>query len=464
MTKLQIITYLLKQDRLSADLKQLLEEPKLDANEIYLACMEFNLAKNDLFDDIHQEIRNIGNTNELDSLLKVNISKAVPDYIKYYEALTETMGGFCKALEARGVLVNKKPDIFKSLNRWAYFIMRPKEKDAYDYQCTKDPTNISCPENLSKRYLVTEQFRLDGGSGSGSGSSSGSGTGRIVGNEVVICKTALECARTVLDSLVSVISVRRYAQAFLPLKDTIQNPDLFNTYSAPVACKLYDPWLKQRNAWKMFVADLGSSVLYGLTCGAFSVRLVKPAGNAVMSFRELYQNNTVEYDPRITREHAQVEFASNLGFLFGIPCTVSLGNYVGGHNNIYYNGLSIGSCYNNSNDIYEVDANGSRPAVSNEHSRAYKACFKCGFDPLTVASWACQSNWWTRIIGVGVGIFQGVLRLVSNLRDPNDIPRMSQVDVNQISAIFENNGKIPKFCHFNIKHGFSCRKLRSKNP
>ncbi|HAZ14935.1 MAG: hypothetical protein A2X86_21395 [Bdellovibrionales bacterium GWA2_49_15] len=461
MTKLQIITYLLKQEQLSGDIKQLLEQPKLDANEIYLACMEFNLAKNDLFDDIHQEIRNIGNSNELDSLLKVNISKAVPDYIKYYEALTETMSSFCKTLEARGVLINKKPDIFKSLNRWAYFIMRPKERDAYDYQCTKTPDNISCPENLSKRYLVSANTHPAMGSGSDSGSGSGLST---VPNDIVICKTPLECARTVLDSLVSVISVRRYAQAFLPLKDTIQNPDLFNTYSMPVACKLYDPWLKQRNAWKLFLADLGSSVLYGLTCGAFSVRLVRPAGSSVLSFRELYQNNTVEYDPRMTRERAQVEFASNLGFLFGIPCSVSLGNYVGGRDLNYYNGLSIGSCYNHGDTTYQIDPNGSRPDISNEHSRAYKACFKCGFDPLSVTSFACQSNWVTRVIGVGVGIFQGVLRLVSNLRDPNDIPRMTPANINEISAIFENNGKIPKFCHFNMKHGFSCRKSRSRNP
>ena len=85
MAKLQIITNLVDANEMSQDINRILENSNYDKIETYLGCMEYTLAKNNLFNDIDAEILNLNNTQELKSVLLAESGKDLKKYIDYYQ-------------------------------------------------------------------------------------------------------------------------------------------------------------------------------------------------------------------------------------------------------------------------------------------------------------------------------------------------------------------------------------------
>lgn len=447
LTKLNIITYLLNVETLSKDLEELtkVDPETLDKNEIFLACMETSLIKNQFYDDIYQEIQKISETKELDQVLQVDMIEALPKYVDYFSKLTTTMGKLCKNFEERNLLRNATPKIYNSLNNWAFGVIRPAEKYNYTNQCLTNPKNVACPNNIDKKYITLE------------------------GKGVVVCKTALECSRIVLESMVNVVSVRRYAKAFLPLNETIQSPSLLNTYAMPLACKLYDPFALKNRAWKLFVADLASSVLYGATCGAFSFNLIEPKSEQVASLEAIQKDYITTYEAKMRKLPASYALDVNLGFLTGIPCSFGINNQPGMSQanytpNNYYNGINLRYCKGKSEVISHVDNTAGNASIGDIKNNTYNACFQCGINVRTIAASSAQAMscftpqaWVGKAIIAGASIFQSSLRFFSNLHDENNIARTYEINVDQISKSMENAGVISKKCHHKLKKGFTCK-------
>lgn len=450
ISKLQIITNLINVEDVNQDIAQVLADSNYDRNETYLSCMEFTLAKNNLFADIDAEIQSLNNTQELQSILLADTGKNLKNYVEYYKSLASTMENFCKQLEVRGraTAANNDPDMFKSLNEWAFDILRPNEKNAYQGQCLQNPNHPACPKNLDKKFLVTRPHQTRGN-----------------GDEFTICKTSLECARIVLDSLVSVISVRRYAHAFLPLDNIMSSPDLFNNYASPTACHLYDPWSKQRNSWKLFVADLGSALLEGASCGAFKFNVLELPKDEVIGFKEIQEQEQVNYSAITKHDTMKYIAGVDYSFLPGLTCGAAVSNMIINQQTInirpgYYAEMQVNACDGKSNTEYTIDRNVKLDPHLNKVVKTDKnisqTCFRCSIGLSALAQNACVVPLVGQIAATGVGLFQGVMRLVSNLEDKDNIIKTSELNIDQISESYKNSQTMLPECHKKLKKGITC--------
>jgi hypothetical protein len=450
MAKLQIITSLVNVNEMSQDITGILANPNNDKIETYLACMEYTLAKNNFFNDIDAEILTLNNTQELKSVLLTESGKDLNKYIDYYKSLTNTMSSFCKTLENSGRAApgTSNPEIMKSLNEWAFNLLRPLEKNTYNAQCTQTQNNPVCPSNQDQKYLVTRPRQSNGNTG----------------DEFTICKTSLECARTVLQSLVSIVAVRRYAHAFLPLDEIISSPNLFNNYSAPTACRLYDPWSKQKNAWKLFVADLGSSLLQGATCGAIKSRVLELPTDKVVGYKEIFEQEKISYEAQTQHQSMKYVAGVDYSFLPGLSCGASVSNTIISGQQVtlpgYYAELQVKACDGKSDTEYVVDRNvlitDSGTKVVRTEMNAAKRCFRCSFGLSSIAQYACAAPLVGQVASAGIGLFQGVMRLVSNLTDSDNVIKNGQINVDQISESFKDSQTQDRSCHNKLKHGITC--------
>jgi len=414
-------------------------------------CFEYGLAKNQLFDDIYQEVLNIKKNGDLDSFIGIDSSKNLKNNVEYLVELQQSVQSFCKSAEKKGLLKIDQPEIHLSLNEWAYYVRHPREREKYDFRCNKEPGHIACPKNIDKKYLVTN-IENDGAD-----------------KEIVVCKTSFECARTYLKGLVSIISVRRYAEAFLPLQDTISNPNLFNNYTMPTACGMYDPWAQKRATWKIFMSDMASALIYGGSCGALSLRMDGLGHKKVIQFDELHKKNVTLYKPVLRKEKMKWSVGSDFGFLMGVPCALAYGNSMDTNADRFnvYNGVSLGVCKKNHNAKYKTDTSTGRPVIIRTDSKTYAGCFRCTFSPSNVAKTfnaaKCIGSYPARALTLsGIGMIQAVMRLFNNLSDKDNIIRTQMVNMDQISKTFEDRGTIPKDCHKSLTKGFVCKKFDTK--
>lgn len=456
MAKLQIIRSLVSPEELSKDINLILNDSSYDKTETYLACMEYTLAKNNLFNDIDAEILTLNNTKELQSVLLAESGKDLGKYIEYYKTVTNTMGQFCKALETQGRAnaATNNPELLKSLNEWAFNLLRPAEKSSYSGQCLQNPTHPACPNNLDKKYLVTRPRHSNGQNG----------------DEFTICKTSLECARTVLQSLVSIVSVRRYAHAFLPLDDIMKSPSLFNNFATPTACHLYDPWSKQRNSWKLFIADLGSALLQGATCGTIQSRILELPTNKVIGYKEIYDQDQISYQTETQHEATKYVAGVDYSFLPALSCGAAVSNTIinGQQESLpgYYAQLEVRRCDGKSETEYTVDRNITLDPTLNKIVKTDKntvqRCFRCTFGLTSIAKYACTVPLVGQVASAGIGLFQGVMRLISNLSDSDNIIKTSQLNIDQISESFEATQAKEISCHNKLKRGITCNPKKEK--
>ncbi|MBF0361617.1 MAG: hypothetical protein HQK49_11430 [Oligoflexia bacterium] len=512
LAKLEMITYLLDADTLSKDILKLLDSKtmssstsaaaRVDANELYLSCIEYRLARNQLFDDINKEISSLSKTSELDALMMASKKEKLKKYVSYYQKIQDTMDIFCSEMERRKRLQNANEGLKNALNEWSYRLLYSIEIDKFDpLYCSTEgvgekgekitvPLKAGCPQNLDNKYLAFEDE---------------SGL-----KKMVMCKSALECSRIVLKSVVSIMSIRRYSEAFLPLKDVINSPSLFNTFTMPTACKLYDPFYKKRTAFKFFIADLASAVLMGATCGALNFTLLEPTVRRVESFTELQDQYVTTYEPNIRTIRPKFSVGLDLGFLTGIPCGFSFSNSVtgptiggggrgsslssavpvsmGGNSPIgygpgaavasaIYTGIDLNLCKSKRKiDVLVNSGAGITGPMSTSvvNDIGYRVCFQCSLNFYAVAN-AVRSGFAQTsciaglihgdptgyVIGaasaIGIGIFQGLIRLYSNLRDPDNIAHAGAVDIDLVGQTYDTYGTIPKRCVYRLKRGYACR-------
>jgi hypothetical protein len=157
------------------------------------------------------------------------------------------------------------------------------------------------------------------------------------------------------------VAVRRYAHAFLPLDDIISSPDLFNNFAIPTACHLYDPWSKQRNSWKLFVADLGSALLQGATCGTVKARVLELPADNVIGYKEIYDQEQITYSSVTQHESMKYILGADYAFLPGLSCGAAVSNIIINNKQValpgYYAELQVNLCDGKSSTEYTVDKN-----------------------------------------------------------------------------------------------------------
>jgi hypothetical protein len=249
----------------------------------------------------------------------------------------------------------------------------------------------------------------------------------------------------------------------------MRSPNLFNSYASPTACHLYDPWSKQKNSWKLFIADLGSALLQGATCGTVKSRVLELPANQVIGYKEIYNQDQISYQTETQQQSMKYVAGVDYSFLPGLSCGAAASNTIinGTGQTLpgYYTDLIISACDGKSTTEYTVDRNVTLDPVLNKIVRTDKntnqLCFKCSFGLTAIAKYSCVAPYVGQIAAAGIGIFQGVLRLISNLTDPDNIIKTEQLNIDQISESYMASDIKETSCHNDLKRGITCKAPRS---
>jgi hypothetical protein len=244
----------------------------------------------------------------------------------------------------------------------------------------------------------------------------------------------------------------------------MKSPDLFDTYANPTACHLYDPWSKQRNAWKLFVADLGSALLQGASCGAIRFNVLNLPTDNVISFKEIYENEKMSYEAVTKHESLKYVAGIDYGFLPGLTCGASVGNIIASGRSYSIPGqfaeLEVKTCAASSTTDYKIDRNvnvdpSSGKVIRTDQSISQK-CFRCSFGLKEIAQNACIAPLVGQVASASVGLFQGIMRLISNLSDKNNIVKTDSLNIDQISESYKISQTMIPECHKKLKKGITC--------
>ncbi|UXR65973.1 hypothetical protein EZJ49_06895 [Bdellovibrio bacteriovorus] len=270
-----------------------------------------------------------------------------------------------------------------------------------------------------------------------------------------ICASAIECSRRLIKAMVDLYSVAKYADAFLPVNSTVATPDVFNPYADLKACKVYDPWFQTRRANKRLMADLASSALFGWNALPLYIDVDFKAPK-VTSLNQMISKGVVRFDPKIEKEKMQIALLADFGPLMGAPCAVALAPNSAKDFNFYaFNGISVNYCSVKDGGTSVGSSPGNIQAGA-PNSRSY--CGGCSINFVGVAGGAAvtKSSLPLNPIKLGVYLFRAIHRFVTAKKDKVNIPRVQEVDVNQVLATYKKYGTIPDHCVDQLGAGVGC--------
>ena len=197
-----------------------------------------------------------------------------------------------------------------------------------------------------------------------------------------------------------------------------------------------------------------------------SVHLLGAPTEKPISYRELFEQDGTYY--QITaRTPLKYQMAVDLQFLAGVSCGVSTANALL-RNSLAttpdrFGNITIETCNGHDDTDYTVKVVTLNPIASETvvtDEKVVQRCFRCTVGISNLPAVACGAPLVGQALGFGVGVFQGALRLIANLQDPDNIPHGSELNVDQISATFDSSkGKVSKRCHNRLLKGLSCSSL-----
>jgi hypothetical protein len=174
----------------------------------------------------------------------------------------------------------------------------------------------------------------------------------------------------------------------------------------------------------------------------------------IVSFETLVKEGEVFYDPKYDKRSLKLSLMADLGGLAGIPCAISVsGSKFNPFQYYMFNGISFSGCKERSkNDIVVHSAD------SQSQQNSYRSyCTSCAINLQTVASVASNIN---PIFRSSFFLIKGIVGLVSQIRDPDDLSRDWKVSPLQVALSYRYDGQITKSCTKKLIKGKSCLKWK----
>ena len=149
-------------------------------------------------------------------------------------------------------------------------------------------------------------------------------------------------------------------------------------------------------------------------------------------------------------------------FLPGFSCGVAVSNTLLNNQNGYYMPqLRVRTCSGNDDTEYTLNRHvlldkALNKIIKDTNETVVNSCFSCGFELRSIPKLACATPLVGAAVATGIGVFQGVIRLVTNLSDPDNIIHTKTLNVDQISQSFADAKKITPKCHQQLENGVTC--------
>ncbi len=271
------------------------------------------------------------------------------------------------------------------------------------------------------------------------------------GKVETFCMTALDCGKKIISNLIDLKISSDYASSLLSLDGQIKNISATTSMGERYACKMYDPWAQSKKAGFEFLKDM---VLAGVSAATIVPIYVDVslADKKVSSLQEIIKDGKVYYNPRFDRRAVQKTLIIDFGPLLGAPCAivVSADARVRPQNYLAFEGITLQSC----RDFERITVQAESPEQIGNAVRKLSGCFTC---TISLASTATSAAMLNPVMRPFFYVIRGVVKLVGNLRSPEDIPRSWTVNPNAVArALKINGGEIPKSCVRKLSRGEEC--------
>ena len=396
--------------------------------ELFLVCSEYKTA----FDEQTSFLRK--------DLIKLKSEKRLKDLIAFLSddiiedvswAIDEVGGGIqemCKELDSKNIwdqMERPTNDLFANWYREHVYNTRPQT----DTDIKVEYEDVETPYlSIKNHYIKTE--------------------------EITICHTPIQCARKILAAIIDLKAFHEYASGFITYDDLVKSPNLFNPMSERLQCKSYDPWFKTKKTISDFMQDIFMAGISTVLPTPIYVD-VGIIPKKVTSLNELIKEGKVFYDPRFEKKRIEATLVTDFGPLLSAPCALAISNNSQERPTSYLalTGLTLQACRGGERNTMTV----YRPDEIENNTTNRTACFSCTINlQNTISS--------TQSLSPGIRPFvflaRGVVRLIQNLKDPNDIPKSWEVSPNSVYRSWRKHGSIYSSCKRKLLKGEECMSNR----
>lgn len=429
LTTLNIITTQISNSRVIELIQRSVGQLKNndDKNALYYLCAEFSFTGDKQLSFIKNNLELLKQTTLLDEINAKIIKQSSQTLFNRFEQLSSEVNLLCQNLHQKQIWNDRFNLDISGFNSW--YLNRAYEK------------NISSTNQEKRIALLKSHPPL----------LAYSSFYKSTAIQDVICVDAIDCARTMLASIIDLYSATTYADTFWNLDRMIKSPDLFNPYAERTACQIYDPWFKTKSTLFSFmtnVAQAGLSLSYpGVIYAKFDL-----LPRQTMSFNQLVKDGKIFYHQRFDKKRINAGLAMDFGKLLNIPCSISiahsdLNNPLHFHQ---FQGISVRACKSNEKNSIEINEQNQSSAHRDRISR----CLVCSMNFESVASYTSKTY-----SGINSSFFlaRAFYNLFKGLTDPNNIPHSWSVQPEQVKKVLlEHHGEIPRECVYPLSHSREC--------
>lgn len=273
---------------------------------------------------------------------------------------------------------------------------------------------------------------------------------RRAGVRLQIDQSVDEALRAWLEAWVELRSVSFYREAVAD-SDRLSTPALFNPLRDATACRIYDPWFKQRAAIKNALIGFASAGL-GLAAGTPALVMAETRPAQVTSLEKLVQDGQLQYRPRGTKETTDLSLWLAFAPASHLLCSMSLGGVPASTlpRNAVFNGIALSGCSEEERSTIQASGPENWTSTSRDNDR----CLTCTLQFLSAAQAGPR---FAPLLDPRAGVLlQDLARLYQDLRDPQDIPKVRSLDLDALRKAYLQWGKIPERCVQPLLRGLEC--------
>ncbi len=405
-------------------------------NELYYLCSEFTQASHEDFSFIKGDLEILKKTSFMEQLAG-NISEQTAEMAyAYYKKVAS--------------LVNQKCNSINQKNLWDENFQLDKTGFSKWYLDKIHDGKVASSKNEKyKNYLLKNPALI-----------SYKTNDLGITTDTSICANGVDCARKTLEAIIDLYAVAQYANTFWSMDQMVKTPAFFNPYAERTACKVYDPWFKTKQLLFNLFTNMGQAAMSAFVPGAGVFASLDLQPGRVVSFKQLVEEGKIEYDVNRNRASIFKGLMLDLGPLIGVPCQISISKYFDTNFSAYnFSGITVGSCINRENSNIDVY---SASEIGDPEGAKVNTCASCtlNFESIVHSSTAISNL--VPYAGSALFFFDGMVRLVKGLQDPNDIPKKWKANPNFVMDTYRRFGEIPKKCNFKLRNGNQCLKNRKE--
>lgn len=399
-------------------------------DQFYYLCGEYLIGADETLSFLRQDINLIPQFASLDEVSKQVTDGKIVEYFNFYQDLVPKVLNLCKDLEkrdfwGRNFMVTKggfKPWYLETL-----------------YQGTIS-ASATDPMPIEGRPLLAFQSFYP-----------------FNEPQSVICLQGIDCARKVLEGMVDFYKTARYAKLYFGNLQRLSTPSMANPYAERTVCKVYDPWWKVKHAFFNLSADVaGAAATFFNPTPLYLAAGIKP--KEVTSLKKMLDDGQLKFDPKWSKNRLLLTLGVDLGALVGAPCTISVSN-AGANaisNQYFFAGLTFQGCVGQQTSTMRVY---NASDIDHSPKLSLTGCVSCSLNFVDTLG-AIGSLSQVPYARTAFYLLRGVFRFFKAMRDPVNVPRSWEVDLNNVMETYRRYGEIPKRCVRKLRRGGYCQDNR----